>query len=72
LRDKFGPEVVIKMQIQQGAVEIEKYRVNLCPINHGRRGCICVSGYGRNALGVAVGDILAPSAVARIFSRVLA
>ena len=47
-RDEVGPEVVIKMQIQQSAVQIQEYRVNLRPVNHGHSMCnACYKGKGR-------------------------
>jgi len=30
-----APEVVVEMQVQQGAVHIEKYRADLGPVDHG-------------------------------------
>ena len=32
--NEFDPEMVIKPQIEQGAVEIQKYRFDLVPVDH--------------------------------------
>ena len=34
IRNEFDPEMVIKPQIEQGAVEIQKYRFDLVPVDH--------------------------------------
>ena len=35
LGNKFDPEMVIEAQIKQRTVEIEKYRLNVIPVDHG-------------------------------------
>jgi hypothetical protein len=34
LRHKIEPEVIVEVEVQQGAIHVEQYRVNLVPIEH--------------------------------------
>jgi hypothetical protein len=58
------------MQIQQSAVQIQEYRVNLRPVNHGHSMCnACYEGKGRQSThnNWTVPDILAPTVRCRIY-----